>query len=155
MQYLKSATVLASSLFVLAANANAQVTDSTTSNLFVWDTAQKNLFWRPPPNKKSFTVKPYIISDLMVAYGFTTIENDGLQRLNGQLKDEMYAEIPHKKIHLVNYLQFATAVMVFGLDTAGIKANHNLRDRTFLFLMSNIINNASLFHKYTFSSNAS
>ena len=151
MQYLKSTTVLAMSLFVLAASANAQVTDSTTSNLFARDSARQNLSWRLPPHKKSFNVKSYIIPGLMVAYGFTAIENDGLQRLNGELKDEMYAESPHKKNGLDNYLQFAPAVMVFGLDATGIKAKHNLRDRTMLFLMSNIITNASVYSIKTLS----
>jgi hypothetical protein len=145
MHYFKSTTVLAMLLFVLAATANAQVTDSTASNLNVPDSARQNLSWRLPPHKKSFNAKSYIIPGLMVAYGITAIENDGLQRLNGEFKDEVYAEHPHKQIHIDNYLQFAPAAMVFGLDAVGIKAKHNLRDRTMLFLMSNIITNASVY----------
>lgn len=145
MQHSKSTTVFVMSLFVLAVSANAQVTDSDANNLFVKDTTQRNFSWRQPPHKKSFNAKSYIIPGLMVAYGITAIENDGLQRLNGEFKDEMYAEHPHKQIHIDNYLQFAPAAMVFGLDAFGIKAKHNLRDRTMLFLMSNIITNASVY----------
>lgn len=145
MQHSKSTTVFLLSLIVLAVSANAQVTDSTASNLFVKDSTQRNLSWRLPPHKKSFNAKSYIIPSLMVAYGITAIENDGLQRLNGEFKDEMYAENPHKPIHIDNYLQFAPAAMVFGLDAFGIKAKHNLRDRTMLFLMSNIITNGTVY----------
>lgn len=145
MYNFKSTTVLAMSLLLLEASANAQVTDSTTSNLYVRDSAQQNLSWRLPPHKKSFNAKSYIIPGLMVAYGITAIENDGLQRLNTEFKDEVYAEHPHKQIHIDNYLQFAPAAMVFGLDAFGIKAKHNLRDRTMLFLMSNIITNGTVY----------
>lgn len=145
MHYFKSPTVLAMLLFALAINASAQVTDSTAGNFFVKDSTQRNLSWRLPPHKKSFNVKPYIIPGLMVVYGITAIENDGLQKLNAEFKDELYAESPHKQIHIDNYLQFAPAAMVYGLDAFGIKAKHDLRDRTMLFLMSNIITNASVY----------
>lgn len=144
MHYFKSTTALAMSLFVLAITANAQVNDSTLNSLYVRDSVRQNYSWRLPTQKKSFNVKSYIIPGLMVVYGITAIENDGLKSLNTEFKDELYAENPHKKIHIDNYLQFAPAAMVFGLDALGIKAKHNLRDRAMLFFMSNLITNTSV-----------
>ncbi len=57
----------------------------------------------------------------------------------------MYTENPHKQIKIDNHLQFAPAAMVFELDAFGIKAKHNLRDKTMLFLMWNIITNATVY----------
>lgn len=145
MYYSKSITAI---LIVLSSSvtiSNAQVTDSVSGNFTVQDSAHRNLSWRLPDHKKSFKVKSYIIPGLLVAYGVTAIENDGLQRVNAEFKDELYAENPHKQVHLDNYLQFAPAAMVFGLDAFGIKAKHNLRDRNMLFLMSTIITNASVY----------
>lgn len=90
-------------------------------------------------------LKPYIFPGLMIAYGFSAIESDGFKKLNFEVKDELYSEHPHKKFKLDNYLQFTPAVLVFGLDAAGIRATHNLRDRTMLFAMSSMITAGSVF----------
>lgn len=34
---------------------------------------------------------------LMMAYGFTALENNGFKNFIAELKDEVYAENPHKK----------------------------------------------------------
>ncbi|MBS1512823.1 MAG: phosphatase PAP2 family protein [Bacteroidetes bacterium] len=145
MHYFKSIIASIILLFSSVARVNAQVIDSASGNISLQDTTlKKNISWQLPPYKKAFNLKSYIVPGLMVAYGFTAIKNDGLQRLNTELKDEMYAENPHRKFPLDNYLQFAPAAMVYGLDAAGVKAKHNFRDRTMLFLMSNIIVNVSV-----------
>jgi hypothetical protein len=144
MRHFKSTTAFVLSLFSLVLNANAQFTDSATSILPERNAAMQSLSWQLPPHKKSFKVKPFIIPALMVAYGVTAIENDRLQGLNGEFKEEIYVEHPHKQIPIDNYLQFAPAAMVYGLDVFGIKAKHNFRDRTFLFLLSNIFTNVSV-----------
>ncbi len=145
MQYIRSITTFFIAFVALAASVNAQVAGSTTGKFNVPDSARKKLSWHQPLQKRPFNLRHYLVPGLMIAYGFTAIENDGLQRLNGEFKDEVYLENPHKKTRLDNYLQFAPAVMVYGLDAAGIKAKHNLKDRTMLFLMSNIITNASVY----------
>jgi hypothetical protein len=129
---------------ILTNDIAAQQTDSVPISSKT-DTFQRKVNWQVPLHKKAFNVKPYIIPGLALVYGFAGIENDGVKNLNTELNDEVYAEQPHKKFSLDNYLQFAPAVMVYGLDAAGIKARHNLKDRTLLFLMSNIITNASVF----------
>jgi membrane-associated phospholipid phosphatase len=81
----------------------------------------------------------------MIAYGFTALENDGLKNLNAEFKDELYAESPHKKIPIDNYLQFAPAAAVYGLNALGIKGKHNFRDRSMIYAMSNIILTGTVF----------
>ncbi|MBI3720459.1 MAG: phosphatase PAP2 family protein [Sphingobacteriales bacterium] len=145
MRYFKSIVAVIILLFSFVIRSNAQIIDSARGNTALQDTtAKKNIPWQLPPHKKTFHIKSYIVPGLMMAYGFIAIKNDGLRRLNAELRDELYAEKPHRKFQLDNYLQFAPAALVYGLDAVGVKAKHNFRDRTMLFLMSNIILNASV-----------
>lgn len=145
MPYFKSITSFFMSFLALAASANAQLKYSTPDYLSMPDSIIKNQSWQLPPYRKALNVKSYLAPGLMIAYGFAAIENDGLKRLNAELKDESYAEHPHNKRVIDNYLQFAPAVMVYGLDAAGIKARHSLKDRSMLFLMSGMITTGSVF----------
>ncbi|KIC90285.1 phosphatase PAP2 family protein [Flavihumibacter sp. ZG627] len=145
MQVTKSFILLFGILIFLTSFLKAQVTDSVLIPNKITISLQPKIHWQLAEQNKPFNIKPYIIPGLMVAYGFSAIENDGLKEMNAEIKDEMYAEHPHNKLRIDDYLQFAPAVIVFGIDATGIKAKHNLRDRTMLFLMSNIITNASVF----------
>ena len=89
--------------------------------------------------KYKFSPKSLIIPGVMIAYGLTALENDGLKNINKEFKDEVYAENLHKKVSIDNYLQFAPAASVYALNAMGIKSKNNFRDRSMIFLMSNII----------------
>ncbi|MFZ6025010.1 MAG: phosphatase PAP2 family protein [Bacteroidota bacterium] len=149
--YLAKITIAFFFLFLLVAtHTNAQFKDSTNTKNRI-DAITPQLNWRLTQQKQSFKIKPYVIPAFMIVYGFTAIENDGLQNLNTEFKDEVYQEYPHKKTSVDNYLQFAPAATVYGLDAFGVKAKHNLRDRTMIFLISNIITNASVYSIKTLS----
>ncbi|HKZ64956.1 MAG TPA: phosphatase PAP2 family protein, partial [Chitinophagaceae bacterium] len=61
------------------------------------------------------------------------------QKINSGFKEEIYAENPHRKSKLDNYLIFSPAATVYGLNALGIKGKHNFRDRTMIYVMSNLI----------------
>lgn len=90
-------------------------------------------------------VKSFFLPGLMLTYGFSAIESDGFKKINYELRDEIYTEHPHNKFRIDNYLQFAPAVLTFGLDASGIKAKHNLVDRSMLMLMSTMVTTGSVF----------
>lgn len=46
---------------------------------------------------------------------------------------------PKGRTHLDDYIRFAPAVAVYGLDLMGIKAKYNLRDRTFIMATSHLL----------------
>jgi membrane-associated phospholipid phosphatase len=94
--------------------------------------------------RQRVSAKSLFIPGMMVAYGFTAIENKGLRNFNIELKEEVYAENPHKKISIDNYLQFVPAAAVYGLNAMGIKGEHNFRDRSMIYFMSNIILNTTV-----------
>jgi membrane-associated phospholipid phosphatase len=82
--------------------------------------------------------KPFIVPAFMIAYGFTAIYTDGLNDLNESIKEEVWTESPHKKVTIDNYLQYAPAAAVYGLNILGIKGKNNLVDRSMIYLISNI-----------------
>jgi len=48
------------------------------------------------------------------------------------------------KTHVDDYIQYVPAIAVYGLDFAGVKAKHNLRDRTFLMASSYLFSTATV-----------
>ncbi|MEO5893661.1 MAG: phosphatase PAP2 family protein [Ferruginibacter sp.] len=94
--------------------------------------------------KCPFPAKQLVIPALLIGYGVTAIENNGLKNLNDEVKEELVLENPHRGIHIDNYLQFTPAVAVYSLNMAGIKGAHNLVDRSAIYLLSNIIVNSSV-----------
>lgn len=91
------------------------------------------------PGTLSF--KSVIAPSAMILYGAAALGNNALHRLDLDIKDAVYLDHPHGKIHIDNYLQYAPAASVYLLNIAGIKGRNNFRDRTLLFLVSNIFLN--------------
>jgi PAP2 superfamily len=141
MQSFKPVLVSIISILVFQ-SAQAQYTDTAKTIFAKPDTNSLKINLQ---NKKRLTTKSLLVPGIMIAYGFTAIENDGLQRFNAEIKDEVYTENPHKKVSIDNYLQFAPAAAVYGLNAMGIKGKHNLRDRSMIYLMSNIILTSTVF----------
>lgn len=151
MQPSKPAFFLLLTALLVTTFCQAQVTDSLPVLSLTADTVRPKLSWQMPESKRPFNLKPYIVPGLMIMYGFGAIENDGLQNVNKEIKEEIWTERPHQLKNLDNYLQFVPAAAVYGLNAMGIKGKHNFRDRTMLYLMSNIITNATVFSMKKFS----
>lgn len=101
--------------------------------------------WSTPPARKVFPYNKLLIPATMIAYGVVSLKSDGLQDWNEGIKEEIWTEQPHKEIHLDNYLQWAPAVMVYGLNLAGIKGKNNFRDRTMIYAMSELIMSSTVY----------
>ncbi|MEO8769748.1 MAG: phosphatase PAP2 family protein [Ferruginibacter sp.] len=95
--------------------------------------------------KSNITFRSFALPAVMIAYGFTTLNSDGLKDFNEDVKKEVWTENPHKQIHIDNYLQFVPAIAVYGLNISGIKGKNNLIDRSIMYVMSNVILNATVF----------
>ena len=95
-------------------------------------------------HKEPFPTKQLIIPALFIVYGVVAIESDGLKNLNEKVREKIFLENPHEKTHIDNYLQFAPAVAVYGLNIVGIKGAHNFVDRSAIFLLSNVMLNISV-----------
>lgn len=131
-------TIICYTLF-FSASLNAQVTDSTRlKNSMVpekpFETFKTSI---EEINEKGRRIKSLLIPAGMITYGFIALENDGLKNLDNRIKEEIWTERPHKLTTIDNYLQYAPAAAVFGLNAMGIKGKNNFRDRTMIYLLSN------------------
>lgn len=104
-----------------------------------------HLDWSIPAYQKPFPVKSFILPAAMIAYGYTAIHVSGLQHVNSTIKDEIWTDGPHRPMHADNYLMFVPALAVYGLNAAGVHGAHNFKDRTIIFLMSQLFTNAAVF----------
>ena len=125
--------------FFITLSTRAQYTDSIKGISAITDTSKLKVKWQYARAKNVLSAKSLLIPGVMIAYGITALENDGLKKINNELKDEVYAENPYKKFPLDNYLQYAPAAMVYGLNIIGVKGRHNFRDRSVIYFMSNVI----------------
>jgi hypothetical protein len=95
--------------------------------------------------KQPFRIKQYIIPVAMMGYGVIALNNDGLKKINLQIKEEIWVKRPHSINHIDNFLPLVPAAMVYGLNIAGVKGKNNFRDRTVILLMSNVLTTATFF----------
>jgi len=85
--------------------------------------------------------KYLIAPTVFIGYGIVSLESDGLKQLNASTREEINEHHPDH-IRLDNYTQYAPALMVYGLNAAGIKGKHNFRDRTIIYATSQLISAA-------------
>src|SRR5258707_4685083 len=95
--------------------------------------------------KKPFPFQSLVLPAAMIAYGATAVHNGTLQKVNGDVKEQIWQDNPHKAFHLDNYLMFAPTAAVYALNAAGIHGAHNFKDRTIILLMANVIANGTVF----------
>jgi hypothetical protein len=126
-------------LFTLSLKVNAQVPDSIPPNQNknpaepVFSLKQSLLEMQ----EKERRLKSLIIPAGLITYGFIALENDRLQNFDNNIKEEIWTENPHTPIKIDNYLQYAPALAVYGLNAVGIKGKNNFRDITMIYLLSN------------------
>jgi hypothetical protein len=110
------------------------------------DTLQTPVNWQQAAaSYHPFPYKSLILPGVMVAYGFTALNNHSLRQIDLKVKEEVWTEDPHKKIGFDTYLQFAPAAAVYSLNLAGIKGQHNYRDISMIWAMSNLIAEGAVF----------
>lgn len=84
-----------------------------------------------------FKIAPLIIPVALIGYGFAAVYDHGaLQQLDISTKAELQEDHPLFAAHVDDYVQFAPALAVYGLNLAGIKGKHSLVDATFLYATS-------------------
>ena len=89
--------------------------------------------------KRIAVVKSLIIPAGLIGYGFAALGNNSMHTLNRNTKSELQEDHPQFLTKVDNYLQYAPAVAVYGLNAMGIKGKNNFRDRTIIYFMSTAI----------------
>ena len=130
--------------FLLASHINAQQPDISYTKIRPDSTLSK-VNWNTRSEPTFGRGRNFYLPAMLIGYGAATFSQHGLESINGEMKEAAFSDHPHKKVSVDNYLQFAPAATVYGLNAFGIKGAHNFRDRSMLFFMSNIFLNLTVF----------
>ena len=89
-------------------------------------------------NDYRFSYKKLIVPAICVTYGVASLQIDVLKDLNSSTTGEIQE---HKPEHIIwdSFSQYVPVAMVYGLNLVGVEGKHNFRDRTIIFLTSEII----------------
>lgn len=82
--------------------------------------------------------KNFIVPAVFIGYGVASLTISPLKHLNFSTRDEILEDKPHR-LSWDNYTQYMPAVLVYGLNAAGVKGKHNLKDRTIIYATSQLI----------------
>lgn len=96
-------------------------------------------------DNRSKATRSFFIPAALIVYGFISLGSDGLKDINEEVQEDAWTEHPHKYQHIDNFLQFAPAISVYALSAAGIHGKNNLRDRSMILLISNLVSNGLVF----------
>lgn len=123
-------------LFVFGQISAQKINDSITSYQPKKDSVDLS-------EKKDFSLnyKNFIIPTALVGYGVASLTVKDMKQLNFSTRDEINEHKPDH-IRLDNYTQFAPAILVYGLNAAGIKGKHNFKDRSIIYGTSILITSA-------------
>jgi len=86
----------------------------------------------------SRAMRTCIVPLSLISYGFFSQSSEELRDFDVNIKNVVRRDADfHTPID--NYLQYAPGVAVYALNAAGIKGKNNFRDRTMIFLLSNVM----------------
>jgi hypothetical protein len=120
-------------------SAAAQYTDTTAKPAVTDSIPKTSLSWNAPAVKNRFPYKSFIVPATFVVYGVISLHTDALQDINETVHKEVHTAGQSHKTSIDNYLQYAPAVAVYGLNIAGIHGKNNFLDRTMLYGLSSLM----------------
>jgi len=126
--------VLAPSLLISPLIISAQQPDSAAQVA-----AKKIQLQHLPPNKNYLSAKGVIIPTTFIAYGFTSLHSNGLQKLNKQICEEVVEDCGGFNTTVDDYLKYAPAASVYLLNFVGIKGRHEFIGRSIILVASTIL----------------
>ncbi|HMI01906.1 MAG TPA: phosphatase PAP2 family protein [Pedobacter sp.] len=87
----------------------------------------------------------FVVPAVFIGYGVVSLAgNNVIRRLDYTTNNELQEDHPTFALKVDNFTRYAPAVAVYALDFAGVKAKHNLVDRSAMLLMSVVISQASV-----------
>ena len=80
-----------------------------------------------------------------ITYGILSLEVKGIRQVDYNVYDDLIRKNPTFRNHIENYLQYAPAALVYGLNLAGVQGKNTFIDRSALFLISEVIAQGTTF----------
>ena len=129
---MKKILILLLSITSLAANAQVDTVKKDTAKI---DSA--NILALPDTVRhlQSKTAS-YIAPAVFVTYGLLSLEVKAIRNVDKSVYDDLLEDHPNFHYHIENYFQYAPAVLVYGLNLAGVHGKNTFIDRTILYGMS-------------------
>ncbi|GGH04255.1 phosphatase PAP2 family protein [Mucilaginibacter phyllosphaerae] len=122
-------------LCVATLGAHAQTIDTVKADTAKIDSA--DLLALPDTVRHLESKWPsYIPPAVFVTYGVLSLAVKPIRNLDYSVYDDLVEDHPNFNFHPENYFQYAPAVMVYGLNFAGIHGKNTFIDRTMLYAMS-------------------
>jgi membrane-associated phospholipid phosphatase len=78
----------------------------------------------------------YIVPAVFGGYGLLSLKVKAIRNLDKSVYNDLIEDHPNFHYHVENYFQFAPAVLVYGLNFAGVHGKNTFIDRTVLYTMS-------------------
>lgn len=85
-----------------------------------------------------FSVRTLAVPVLLITYGVFSQVDGELREFDVSIKNVVRRD-PDFRTPVDNYLQYTPGLAVYGLNALGIKGKNNFRDRTMIYLMSNLM----------------
>jgi len=83
--------------------------------------------------------RSFILPTMLITYGFVALESKKLQSMDKTIKEEIRENNSGFHTNVDNYLQYAPAIAVYGLNAVGIKGKNDFLDGAMIYLLSNCI----------------
>jgi membrane-associated phospholipid phosphatase len=138
---MKSISILIFVLLISYPTFSQQIPDSAR---FVEHTSINRIYSEDPSLLQTPHFKEWIVPTTLILYGVLSVHVDALTDVNEQVHNLIWVKHPHNTVSIDNYLQFAPAVAVYGLNLAGIHGANNYLDLSMIYLLSNIILNTAV-----------
>ena len=122
-------------LIIRGATCSSQQPDSISVNRLTDAVALKNIPQEIRPVK--FISASFIAPVVLIGYGFAAVYTNGaFNRIDLNTKAELQEDHSKFAAHVDNYLQFAPALAVYGLNLSGVKGKHKLFDASMMYITS-------------------
>lgn len=92
----------------------------------------------------AFQLRQFILPTALIVYGGSSFAIPKLKKWDLLTRNEVLHKNP-SKTSIDNYTQYFPVVMVYGLNACQMKGIHNFRDRTLIYITSQLISGALVF----------
>jgi len=96
-------------------------------------------------NMEKASLSSLVVPVVFIGYGVVSLAGDNaIRKLDYSTNNELREDHPTFALKLDNITRYTPAVAVYALDLVGVKAKHNVIDRSVMLLMSAVIAQASV-----------
>ncbi|RKE55667.1 phosphatase PAP2 family protein [Sphingobacterium detergens] len=91
-----------------------------------------------------FQLRKFVVPTALIAYGASSFAIPKMKKWDLQTRNEVLHKNPARTT-IDNYTQYFPAAMVYGLNAFNVEGLHNFKDRTLIYLTSQLISGAIVF----------